>query len=320
MEKIIIDTDPGVDDVVAILFAVKSRQFDILGITTVNGNCSLENATRNALKTLEMAGENNIPVYAGMDKALAFEGSDASHVHGTNGLGGVNVSDPIRKPEEDNAIDFLIKTVNENPGQITIVPIGPLTNIAKAVLKDANFAKNVKRLVIMGGSSERGNITPTAEFNFYKDPDAAKIVYEAGFKEIITVGLNVTRKVVLNSKLENFLLGKKEDELAKFLYDITRIGAEFDRKAEKVDGVIINDALTVAYLADNHLLELRDAFIEVSINPENIGQSIVDYEFEKSGRKSNAKMAYDVNITDTLKLIFQTIFEKYKDEIDKLLD
>ena len=183
---------------------------DIVGVTTVAGNCTVENGTINALKALELAGDETIPVYKGAAKALKIEDVDATYVHGSDGLGGIGFEMPKRMPEAEDAIDFLVRKVAENPGEITVVPIGALTNIALAVQKDPNFVRNVKSIVLMGGAEGRGNVTETAEFNFYKDPDAAKIVFEAGFKEIVMLGLDVTRKIVLHPCLEEFLLNEGE--------------------------------------------------------------------------------------------------------------
>jgi len=155
LEKIIIDCDPGVDDFSAISLAVKSNRFNILGITTVAGNCSLENATNNAFKALNMVKRDDIPVYKGMDKSLLVEDVDATYVHGNNGLGGVNFSPIQRVPEKENAVDYLVRIAKEYPGEITLVPIGPLTNIAMAIKKDPKFTRNIKRVILMGGAETR---------------------------------------------------------------------------------------------------------------------------------------------------------------------
>ncbi len=320
MEKIIIDTDPGIDDFAAILFAVDSKKFDILGITTVTGNCSLENATRNCLKALELSEENDIKVYKGASEPLSPEtkGVSGTNVHGENGFSNVEYS-VSRATEEKDGVDFLIETVNKYPGEITLVPIGPLTNIALAIKKDENFAKNVKRVVLMGGGENKFNITKNAEFNFYKDPLSAKIVFEAGFKEIVMIGLDVTTKVVLNSSLEKFLLDKNT-ELSRFWYDISRNGANFDRQNAGTDGSIINDSLTIGYLLDESLLKLKDAFVEISLEKENLGQSIVYNNYLEMNKLPNARVAYDVNSSEFLKLLFKTIFKDSKSKINQIID
>ena len=318
MKRIIIDSDPGIDDFAAILFAVKSKMFDMLGVTTVAGNCSLEYATRNALKTLEIAGANNIPVYAGMSKALNPKDGDATHVHGNNGFGGVEFEDSTRKVEETSAIDFLINSVNSNPKNITIIAIGPLTNIATAIKRDSNFVKNIDELVIMGGAENTGNITPTAEFNFYQDPDAVKIVLESGIENITIIDLDVTQKVTLNPKLEEFLISKN-DMLAKFWYDITRIGAKFDIEHAGVDGSIINDAVTIGYLLNSDLLKMKKVNMDISLDEKDYGTCIIK-DCTDNSVVPNCKISYDVKADDFRKLLFKTIFPESSEEIDKIFE
>ncbi len=319
MEKIIIDCDPGIDDFAALLFAVRSNKLDILGVTTVAGNCTVENGTINALKALELAGNENIPVYQGASKALKIEEVDATYVHGSNGLGGISFEMPKRKPEKESAVEFLIRAVSENPGEITIVPMGALTNIALAIQKDKDFVKNVKSVVLMGGAEGKGNVTETAEFNFYKDPDAAKIVFEAGFKELVMLGLDITRKVVLHPCLEQFLL-QEGGELGKFWYDISRTGAAFDIETEGVDGSIINDPVTIGYIIAKDMIKVKDAFVEISLEENNLGQSIVYNHYNELGKMPNCKVAYDIEDTEFLRLILKTIFKDKEDNVDKFLN
>lgn len=301
MKRIIIDADPGVDDAFAILLAAYSDELKIESITTVEGNCSVENGTNNAFKILDLAGKSSIPVYQGMDKAIKTKNKDASHVHGNNGMGGITYETINRQVEDMHAVDYLIKTVKENPDQITLVAIGPLTNIACAIKKDKDFAKNVQSLILMGGSANKGNITPYAEFNFYKDPDAAKIVFDANFKQIIMMGLDVTTKLPLDQKLEN-LLQNMNNELADFLFKITRTGAKFDRQMG-LDGFILNDPLTVAYLIDPSIVELKAAKIDIETTGEKMGKSNVVFE-----KKTNCLVGYKVDANKFYNLLFHKIF------------
>lgn len=302
MIKIIIDADPGLDDTFAILLAAKSKELDIKAITTVAGNCSLENATNNTFKALDLANRNDVPVYKGMDKALKVKNIDATYVHGNNGMGGISYEPINRNVEDIHAVDYLLNAVRENPNEITVVAVGPLTNIACAIQKDHEFAKNVKSLIIMGGSTDEGNVTPHAEFNFYKDPHAAKIVFESDFNEIIMMGLNVTSNLPLNEKLEN-ILQNTDNELAKFLYDITRTGAKFDR-SEGFDGAIINDPITIAYLIDPSLVELKNAEINIETEGEKAGKSNVTFV-----ENSNYKVGYKVDPEKFYKLLFKRILD-----------
>jgi len=301
MKKIIIDADPGTDDTFAILLATSTQELNIQAICTVAGNCDLENATKNTFKILDLANRNDIPVYKGMSKALKVENDDASYVHGNNGMGGVLFEPINRLPENLHAVDYLIKTVNENPNEITIVAIGPLTNIACAINKDPSFAKKVKKLIIMGGSTEKGNVTPYAEFNFYKDPHAAKIVFETEFNEIIMMGLNVTSKQVLNEKLEN-ILKNSDNSLANFLYAITRKGAEFDKSCG-YEGLLIHDAITASYLIDPSVVKLKTAKVTIETNGKEMGRSNITLT-----ENSNCKVAYDVDVNKFYQILLKKIF------------
>lgn len=299
MKKIIIDCDPGVDDAFALLLACKCNELDILGITTVAGNCSLDDATNNTFKMLDMAGRNDILVYKGSDRSLIKENVDAEEVHGIGGLGGVSFEKIDRMPEDMNAIDYLISTVNKYPGEVTVVALGPLTNIALAIRNDKDFSKNVKELVMMGGAVGQGNITSDAEFNFYKDPDAAKEVFDNFKGKIVMVGLDVTRKIPLTKALEKKLL-EIDNPLSKFLYDITRNGADFDRR-KGYDGLIINDPLTIAYLVDRNILDFinREVIIDV-----DSGKSIT-----KDTKNYNVLVAVSVEVNKFYKMLFKSIFD-----------
>lgn len=302
MNKIIIDADPGVDDTFAILLAAKSKLIELLGITVVSGNCGLENGIRNTFKILDMCDNNHIPVYKGSEKSLVDREINASYVHGKNGFGNLDY-EPISRSVSGDAVDYLINTVNANPKEITVVALGPLTNIATAIMRDNNFAKNIKSLVVMGGSKDEGNVTKYAEFNFYKDPHAAKIVFDSDIQDIKLFGLNVTHKLSLLDKYEDYLKNSS-NKLANILYKITRIGAEFDRSCGFA-GLILNDPLTVAYLINNDVVELENANINVVTDGEQIGKSIID--LKEDGR---CKLACEVNTDLFYKILFQNLFEE----------
>lgn len=302
MERIIIDTDPGTDDAFAIALAIKSSKFDILGITTVNGNCSLENGTNNAKYLVEMLN-SSIPVYAGSENSLTLNNENATNVHGNNGMGGVKIPNVIKDNDNDvNAIDWLIQTVNNSPKEITVVAIGPLTNIAVAINRDKEFAKNIKKLVIMGGGKELGNITPWAEFNFYIDSVAANIVLNAGIDDVVIVPLNVTEKNILTNQRENKLLCI-DNKIAKFLYDITRASSEFDR-SQGFDGACIHDPVTIAYLIDKAVVKLYDVNMDVVVEGEKMGQCIFD-----ESKVPNCKIALEIDDEKFFNMFFETVFK-----------
>lgn len=187
--KILIDCDPGHDDAVAILFA--ARHCELLAVTTVHGNASLENTTRNALAVLDLAGID-VPVAAGHAQGLVHATIDATDIHGRSGLDGAELPAPTRAPIAAHAVDVIIETASKHRGELVVAPIGPLTNIAFALKREPRLRQWVREFSIMGGSTSLGNITPAAEFNVYADPEAAHVVFESGVP-IRMAGYNVTR-------------------------------------------------------------------------------------------------------------------------------
>ena len=205
----IIDTDPGVDDALALLFAMRSAELRIEGITPVAGNVPLELTLPNALRMVEIAGRADIPVAVGAKSPLMRRLVTAAQVHGENGLGGAVFPEPTTKPIAEPAAEFIRRIVRKYPSEVTLLTIGPLTNIATALNGDPELAVMVRSLVMMGGSLSGGNITPAAEFNIYVDPEAARIVFQSGIP-ITMVGLDVTRKTSLTDDHVRVLAGCRE--------------------------------------------------------------------------------------------------------------
>ena len=299
MAKIIIDADPGVDDALAIILACKNQFIELLGVTVVAGNCGIENGIRNTFKVLDMCDKNHVPVYRGAESSLENRKIEAEYVHGLNGFGDLEY-EPIRRSTNGDAIEYLIKSVNENPNQIDIVAVGPLTNIALAIMRNKDFSKNVKSLLIMGSAKVKGNVTKYAEFNFYQDPHAAKIVLDSDIKDIKIFGLNVTEKLALKQEDEE-KLKKSDKEIAQTIYKITRLGAEFDRSCGH-EGLILNDPLLIAYLIDSNVVELTDADVEVETQGELIGKSY--FTMKENGK---CKLAYQVNSDLFYNILFENI-------------
>lgn len=195
MPRIILDTDPGIDDALALFLALASPEVTLEAITTVQGNVSVEHTTHNALTLLTLAGRADIPVAYGSAEPLVRKRVDAGHVHGDNGVGNVTLPEPTIAPVEQQAVDLIIDKIMSNPGEISLVPIGPLTNIALAVRREPRIAQHVREVVIMGGAVRvPGNVTPSAEFNIFADPHAAHIVFHAGWP-LRLVSLDVTTRV-----------------------------------------------------------------------------------------------------------------------------
>lgn len=311
-KRIIIDTDMGADDYIAIQYAILSKKFNIEGISLVDGNTNMANIKRNIFKCLDMVNMNNtIKIYEGESKPLKDFGLlTKDYAHGSNGLSDVKFDDVEGKIENKKAVDWLIETVNNNPQKISIVAIGPLTNIGKAILQDQNFAKNIKELIIMGGANNFGNITPYAEFNFYNDTEATKIVFEAGIKNVIMIGFDVTKNVTLNPKLEKILLDSK-DKNAKFIYEITRDTAKLDIEKNKTDGASMNDSVALCYMLHKKILKMKKANVKIETkNINRFAESIVSYE-----GNLNCKISLKIDSKKCANIIFSTIFPNLKKEI-----
>lgn len=194
--RLIIDTDPGVDDTVSILMALKSKEVSVEALTVVAGNVEAEYGTRNALTILDVAGRTDIPVALGATRPLMRTPLSARPYHGANGFGDVVRPEPKQKLIDQHAVDLIISRVKASPGAISILCIGPLTNVALALMKDPSIAKQIRELAFMGGTIlSNGNVTPVATFNVYADPEAAKIVVNSGIPRIMMVGTDVTTKV-----------------------------------------------------------------------------------------------------------------------------
>lgn len=275
MRKIIIDTDPGIDDAIAILLALSAKkELDVLALTTVNGNVDVEKVTKNACKILEVAGRTDIPVYKGNDKPLVRARINCEEFHGDDGLGNAGAEDSEKEIETEHAVDFLIRKAEEEKGELTLVPIGPLTNIAQAVQKDSGFVKNIQEVVIMGGAEHGGNMSPHAEFNFWTDPEAAKIVFQAGFRKITMIGLDATSDVFLSPTLRE-LLYLINTPISRFIHKMTRVYADGHWEIEKKLGCELCDVLTIAYLLDSSVAETVDAYVDVETSGLCDGASVV---------------------------------------------
>ncbi|MGE8189010.1 nucleoside hydrolase [Pseudomonas sp. NPDC086278] len=241
-EKIIIDCDPGVDDAVAILLAFASPDdIEVMGITTVAGNVSLEFTTKNALKICQLAGKASFPVYAGCQHAMFPTPPTTSSVHGDDGLGDVELEEVTSSKQSQHAVDFIIETVRRFPGEITLCPIGPMTNIAMALLKEPDIASKIKKIVFMGGAAFcPGNTTPAAEFNIWFDPHAAQIVLTSGVP-LVMLGLDVTNKAIMTADRINVLRGSESNIGTKAAAMMTSYGA-FDP--------CLHDPCAIAYVLD----------------------------------------------------------------------
>jgi purine nucleosidase len=298
-EKIILDCDPGVDDALAITFALGHPAIDLLGVTTVAGNVSLAKTTANALRVLDYLGATDVPVTAGSPLPLVRDAQSAEHVHGADGLGGAALPPARSRPRPGHATDFIIDTVLAAPGEITLVAVGPLTNIALAVRREPALVTSVREFVIMGGSSGRGNVTPAAEFNIIVDPEAAAIVFAAGWT-VTMIGLDVTLqatadagvigKIAALGPVAGALLLPCVSSYADGDRVVTRPGPDPDSGDPAV-----HDVCAVASVARPELFGLRPARVEVETAGRwTTGMTVTDFRAAPSG--CNARVATQVDV------------------------
>ena len=293
--KFIIDTDPGTDDAVAILIALAHfKDEELLAITTVAGNVGVDVGTRNALRILEHANRNSIPVYKGESEPLNRDLLTAEWVHGTDGLNGIGFPEPSKSEESLGAVDYITELLRGSDEKITICVLGPMTNIGKVLVSNPELAKNIDQIIFMGGGAGFGNTTPVAEFNFFVDPEAVNIVLNSGVK-LIMMGLDVTHQAIATkTRLEDILetktvTGKNIVSLMSSLSDIEIVREIFP------DGTPVHDAFVTAYLVDDTLTNGKFVNIEIETKSElSLGQSVIDIN-SVTGRKKNVYWMNQVN-------------------------
>ena len=271
--KIIIDTDPGVDDAMAIYLALRSPELDLIGLTTIFGNVHTDLATINALRLLEIAGRSDIPVAHGANAPLtrAYAGPVA-FIHGDDGQGNVHLPPASTRAVSQSAAEFIVEQILNAPGEITLVPIGPLTNLARALQLEPRIAGLVREVVLMGGNSfVAGNVTPAAEANIHNDPEAADIVFGAGWP-VTMVGLDVTHQAIMNgSHLRT--LGVARNRLAQHLARITPFYQRFTLDSSGLDGFYLHDSAAVAYVIDPGLFETQSWPVRVETQGIGVGKT-----------------------------------------------
>ncbi|MGI5273963.1 nucleoside hydrolase [Nonomuraea sp. CA-218870] len=280
MTKVLIDCDPGIDDAMALALAAGAPGLELVGVTTVGGNADLAVTTRNALALREFLDLGDIPVAPGSPGALLHPVVRAGHVHGPTGLGDAVLPEPVRAAADGHAVDLIIDTLRAAPGEVTLIAIGPLTNLALAVRKEPRVVEWARDLVIMGGSWTRGNHNPAAEFNMLADPEAAAIVFESGWT-VRMLGLDVTLTAVINAEVLDRMrpLGR----LAELLVPAATAYGTVTADA----GPAVHDACAVAYAMDPTLVTMTPAVVNVETRGEYTrGMTVVD--FRTDGRAPNA--------------------------------
>lgn len=293
--RIIIDTDPGQDDALAILLAFASPELDVLGITAVAGNVPLALTELNARKICELAGRADAKVFAGADRPLMRPLITAEHVHGKTGLDGPDLPKPAMPLQAQHAVDFIIEKLrNEEPGSVTLCALGPLTNIAHVLIRAPELSTRIREIVLMGGGFfEGGNVTPTAEFNIYVDPQAAQIVLQSGVPVTI-LPLDVTHKALTTAeRVDRFrAMGTKSGDASVALLEFFE---RFDEEKYGSDGGPLHDPNVIAYLLKPELYGGRHCNVTVDATNElTLGMTVVDW-WGVTDRPRNAFYIRDVD-------------------------
>lgn len=294
--KVIIDTDPGQDDAVAILLALASPdEIDVLGVTAVAGNVPLALTAKNARIVCELAGFPGTKVYAGCDRPLVRNLVTAEHVHGKTGLDGPVLPDPQMQLQHQHAVDFIIETIRrEDPRTVTLCVLGPMTNIASAFQRAPDIVDRVKEIIMMGGAYfEVGNITPAAEFNIYVDPEAAEIVFKSGVP-LIVFPLDVTHKVLVTRE-RNDALRQLGTPVGIAVAQMTDFFERFDKEKYGSNGAPLHDPCVTAYLIKPDLFTGRSINVEIETQSKlTAGMSVADW-WGVTDRSANAMFMGDVD-------------------------
>ena len=303
-KRIILDTDPGIDDSLAILLALASPEISLEGLSVVHGNSSTQQGTINALSVLELAKASHIPVYQGCDLPLVQPSLLAPETHGEQGIGYAKLSAPLGQPKVQKGSDYLIEKIMSSPGEITLVAIGPLTNIALAIRQEPRIVENVKEVFIMGGAiRHEGNTTPLAEFNTYVDPHAAHIVYHSGMPITLTP-LDVTYQCVCLKDDMNRLL-KIDSPITKFIADATRFYMEFHDEYQSIEGCVINDPMTLALTFMPDICDYQELYVDVDLSGGvSMGNTFADF-YKMTKKPANMKVALGVRPRDFMELFLE---------------
>src|SRR6478752_4249499 len=289
---IILDCDPGHDDAIAILLAVASPEVELIGVTTVAGNTTIDKCTNNALRILELAGRPDIPVHQGADRPFIRPQDIADHVHGVTGLDGPDLPQPTTRPQGLHAVDYLAREIRARDGNLTLVPTGPLTNIG--LLFALHPDVRPERIVLMGGAIGEGNRTPAAEFNIWADPEAAQRVFAAGL-DTTMVGLDVTHRALIKDEHTERL--RASGRIGAAVAELMDFYARFHKsRYPDLEGSPMHDPVCIAHLIDPTLMDVRDAFIEVDCSSgPSWGRTNVDWRNREHFGDPNAKVGLDID-------------------------
>lgn len=309
MPRLILDTDPGIDDALALFLALASPEVQLEAITTVSGNVSIEHTTRNALALLELAGRPEIPVARGCAGPLLSTPVEAADVHGANGLGGVILPEPQKRPVEQHAVDILIEKIMAEPGEITLVAVGPLTNLAVALRREPGLAQAVREVVIMGGALRvPGNVTPNAEFNIFVDPHAAHVVLHAGWP-IRLVTLDTTTRTLLKRELVEQLAanGSPVTVLMKRMIDYY---CDIFGEARQLNAIQMHDPLCLAAALRPDFITWEEAYVDVELGGKlTLGETVGFFAHpgRPFPRTPNVLASIDVDVENFIRFYLERV-------------
>jgi pyrimidine-specific ribonucleoside hydrolase len=304
MTRVILDCDPGHDDAIALLLALGSPEVELLGVTTVSGNQTLDKTTANAIRVLDHVGRSDVAVAAGAPRPLIRERRTAGEVHGETGLDGPDLPGPSRPPESLHAIDWMAQMLRAGGDPVTVVPTGPLTNIALFLSRYPELESQIERIVLMGGAIGEGNTTPAAEFNIWVDPEAAYRVFQSGI-DVTMVGLDVTHQALMTpAHVERLATAGRAGRLVADLY---RFYARFHERHYGWGGAPVHDAVAVAHVIDPTLLTTRHCGVLIDTGPEpSRGRTYVDLH-RATGWVPNCHAAVAIDAERFLELLITRI-------------
>ena len=291
--KIILDCDPGHDDAVAIMLAAREPSLELLGVSVVAGNQTLENTQRNARNVLQWLGAD-IPVYAGCDRPMVRDKVIAADIHGSTGLDGPVFPPLLKRLEPEHAVQFLIRTLLKSEGDITVVTTGPMTNLAMAMRLEPKITEKIRRIVLMGGSFTNGNVTPAAEFNILADAEAASVCFRSG-RPITMVGLDVTRKALCYPEIVE-RMGRIGNRASNLFVALMGHFCKTQKKIFGWEGGPLHDPVTIAYLIDPEVLVTKPMNVQIDIrSTQSYGRTNCDY-YGYQKLPPTADVAVDIDV------------------------
>jgi inosine-uridine nucleoside N-ribohydrolase len=304
LTAVILDCDPGHDDAIALLLALGSPEIELLGVTTVSGNQTLDKTTANAIRVLDHVGRQDVSVAAGADRPLVRERHTAAEVHGESGLDGPALPPPGRAPIEAHAIDWIAATIDHHEKPVTLVPTGPLTNVALLLARYPGIERKLERIVLMGGAIAEGNTTPAAEFNIWVDPEAAHRVFESGI-DLTMVGLDVTHQALMTPAHTARLAAA--GRAGKLVADLFAFYARYHHAHYGWEGAPVHDAVAMAHVIDSTLLRINHCAVAIDTGPElSRGRTYVDLR-QATGWEANCHVAVGIDSDRFLELLIARI-------------